>query len=280
VEKKKMTKSKIDSPASGKDRPSTHLSGVHSATQQEGPCSHPRRTLPEKKGRSHSVIVKVENLWKSFRLGQKKITVLKDIDLNFYSGEFAIIYGPSGCGKSTLLHSILGLEQPDRGKVYLRGKSLYHLSDDACALYRREKIGMVYQQSNWIKSLNVWENIAYPLYLQAYSCKRAKKKAIELLGLVGVSHTADQVPTELSGGEQQKAALARALIVNPGIIIADEPTGNLDSQSGKDLMYLLTKLNRKRRKAIIMVTHDSVFLPLANRRVSMKDGQIVGDEHD
>jgi len=233
-----------------------------------------------KVGRSHRVTIKVEHLWKSFKVGEQKITVLKDIDLTFYSGEFVIIFGPSGCGKSTLLHTMLGLEEPDKGRVFLRDKSIYQMDEDSRSIWRREKMGMVFQQSNWIKSLNVLENVAYPLYLTNSSEKSINDHALEALVTVGMEKFGNQLPTELSGGQQQKVALARALITDPGIIVADEPTGNLDSKSGKELINFLLMLNREKRKAIIMVTHDEAFLPIANRRIMMKDGRVVGDEHE
>lgn len=236
--------------------------------------------LPAKQKRSHKVIFKVDNVNKSFKIGKRYIKVLKDIDLCFYSGEFVIVFGPSGCGKSTLLHTMLGLEEPDKGRVYLRDKSVYQLTDENRLNWRREKIGIVFQQSNWIKSLSVLENVSYPLYLSDLGDKEIASKAMEMLKLVGLEKTAGQQPTELSGGEQQRVALARALVTDPGIIIADEPTGNLDSKSSKDLIGLLAKLNRKDRKAVIMVTHEDDFLPVANRRVYIKDGRVVGDEHD
>lgn len=230
--------------------------------------------------RSHKVIIHLENIYKSFLVGEKRIKVLKKINLRFYSGEFAIIFGPSGCGKSTLLHTILGLEEPDRGKVYLRGKSLYQLSEDARTRFRREKVGMVFQQSNWIKSLSVWENVAYPLYLTNLSEKAIRKKALEMLKMVGMEENMDKIPTEMSGGEQQRVALARALITDPWILVVDEPTGNLDSKNGWVLINLLLDLNRKEGRAIIMVTHEAAFLTAATRRVMMKDGEITKDEHD
>jgi putative ABC transport system ATP-binding protein len=232
------------------------------------------------RSRSHKIIIKVKNLWKSFGPVGKRVPVLRGINLNLYSGEFAIVFGPSGCGKSTLLHAILGLEEPDRGKIYLREKSLYHMSEDSRALWRRKKVGMVFQQSNWIKSMKVWENVGYPLMLEGYPEGRVFEKAMEELKRVGLENMAFQKPTELSGGEQQKAALARALITDPGIIICDEPTGNLDSKSGFELIGILKKLNEVQRKAILMVTHERNFLPYATRRIFMKDGKIVKDEHN
>lgn len=236
--------------------------------------------MKEKKKRSHKVIIKIANVFKGFVRGKKHSMVLKDIDLCIYSGEFAIIFGPSGCGKSTLLHIILGLEEPDRGQVWLREKNLYRMEEEERTFWVRDKMASVFQQANWIKSLPVWENVAYPLYLEGVGSFEAKEKTMESLKMVGMDKAWDQNPAELSGGEQQKVALARALITDPGIIVADEPTGNLDSKSSQELIGLLVKLNREERRVVVMVTHDDSFLKVANRRVSMKDGQIVGDEHD
>lgn len=235
--------------------------------------------LLAKKARSHGVVVKVKNVHKSFKVGTRRVKVLKSIDLSIYSGEFAIIFGPSGCGKSTLLHTILGLERPDLGTVELRGRNMYRMKEDQRSYWRRLKLGMVFQQSNWIKSLSVEENVSYPLYLVEKDRRLIKEKAMETLAWVGMDWAALKKPTELSGGEQQRVALARALISDPGIIFCDEPTGNLDSKNGRNLMKILINLNRgDKRKVIVMVTHDDVFLPYANRRIYMQDGMIIKDE--
>lgn len=238
------------------------------------------QNLPSKTERSHHVAVKIENVYKSFPVAKHRITVLKDISLNFYSGEFVIVYGPSGCGKSTFLHTILGLEKPSRGKVYLRKEDLYAMNNDERTNFRRQKIGMVFQQSNWIKSLSVIDNVAYPLWLAGWQETEARRKALNTLEEVGMKKHANYHPSELSGGQQQKVALARALSTNPWIIMADEPTGNLDSVSGTEVMTLMAKLNREKSRMIIMVTHDVGYLPLANRRIGMKDGAVIADEHD
>lgn len=236
--------------------------------------------LPSKLPRSHSVVISLENLYKAFKTSFHKTYVLKDINLSFYAGEFVIVYGPSGCGKSTLLHTILGLEEPSKGKVFLRDVNLYRLNQDKRSNFRRQKIGIVFQQSNWIKSLSVLDNVAYPLWLDGYQEKEAREKALETLTSVGMEKFAKQKPSELSGGQQQKVALARALVTDPWVIICDEPTGNLDSLSSSEIMTLLAKLNRIKRRLVIMVTHDMSFLPLATRRVAIKDGSIVHDEKD
>lgn len=236
--------------------------------------------LPAKKRRSHHEVVKLKGVEKSFVTGRSQTKVLKGIDLVLYSGEFVIVYGPSGCGKSTLLHTIIGLEPPNSGKVFLRGVDLYQLDSDQRAQLRRKKIGMVFQQSNWIKSLKVWENVAYPLWLEGMEDSLAKNKAIEVLQEVGMEQFFDYYPMELSGGQQQRVALARALITDPWIIVADEPTGNLDTQSGEEIIKILARLNREKRRMILMVTHEINFLPIATRRIGIKDGEVVKDEHD
>ena len=206
--------------------------------------------------------------------------ILKDINLSLYSGEFVIIYGPSGCGKSTFMHTILGLEKPSRGKVFLRGEEIFKMEDDKRTNYRRQKIGMVFQQANWIKSLSVWENVAYPLLISGYEDADAKERAFKVLKDVGMENMANKKATELSGGQQQRVALARALSTDPWIIMADEPTGNLDSSSSAEIISILARLNREQSRTIIMVTHDMNFLPLATRRIAMSDGRVVADDHD
>jgi len=239
------------------------------------------KVLPPKKKRSHHVVAKLEGVNKYFHTGVTTAHVLKDIDLNFYSGEFVIISGPSGSGKSTLLHTILGLEAPSHGKVFIRGENIYHdMNHDQRAVFRREKMGMVFQQSNWIKSLNVLDNVSYPLWLAGFNKRGAEERAHEVLEEVGLSKWAKHHPNELSGGQQQRVSLARALSTDPGIIIADEPTGNLDTQSSKEMITLLAKLNREQHRMVLMVTHDVFLLPVASRRVVIQDGAIVHDEHD
>ena len=238
------------------------------------------KKLSEKMPRSHHAVVQLRKIKKEFKLGVADVEVLKGIDLTLYAGEFVIIYGPSGCGKSTLLHTMLGLEKPDKGKVFLRGENLYDMDATTRTNFRREKIGMVFQQPNWIKSLSVWENVAYPLYLNGSNDINAKQRALEMLKELEMEEYANQKPMALSGGQQQRVALARALAVDPWVIMADEPTGNLDTKSSADLIEILARLNRERSRTVIMVTHEINFLPIATRRVGMMDGAVVADEHD
>lgn len=226
----------------------------------------------------HEVIIKVEGLKKDYVLdGDRKAPVLGGIDLDINATDFAIIYGPSGCGKSTLLHTIVGLERPTEGKVKIRGTDIYGLKDDDRAAFRAEKFGMVYQASYWIKALTVWENVAMPLLIGGEGKETAKKRAMKVLEEVGMAKYASKRPMQLSGGEQQKVGLARALINNPWIIVADEPTGNLDSHSSDEVMQMFQELNTKNHRTVVMVTHNLIYLPLANKKIAMHDGLIVSN---
>jgi len=224
-----------------------------------------------------NVIIQVQHIFKSFHVGTQDVPVLKDVSFEVKALDFLIIFGPSGCGKSTLLHTILGLEEPTKGSVYILGKNLYDgITEDECSDFRKIHIGMVYQQPNWIRSLTVLENVAFPLLLLGQEKYQNLEKAREMLKTVEILEWADYIPTELSSGQQQKVALARALITNPEVIIADEPTGNLDYESGQELMQLLTKLNKTGNNTIVMVTHDLEYLSFAKTTVKMFNGEVVG----
>lgn len=201
-------------------------------------------------------VIRVDNLQKSFRVGVQDIPVIKGVSFQIDTGDFAVIVGASGSGKSTLLHMILGLELPSAGAVYILENDIYKLgNEDDRSKFRKRHVGMVYQQPNWIKSITVIENIAFPLLLLGMDKVDAIMKASTLLLDLKLQNWAHYLPTELSGGQQQKIALARALITDPDIIIADEPTGNLDFESGQALMQQLLDLNNK-GKTILMVTHE------------------------
>jgi putative ABC transport system ATP-binding protein len=225
---------------------------------------------------SSQTVIIVKDLNKTFEVRSTKVPVLKEINLQVTSGEFIIITGPSGCGKSTLLHILLGLEPPTTGDVEFLGQQLYQgLNEDERTEIRKNDVGMVYQQPNWIKALTVLENIMFALRINGEPHDEAKKKASEVLKMVGMDNWQDYIPTELSSGQQQKIALARAVVTSPKIIIADEPTGNLDFKSGQELMELLQRLNHEGR-TIIMVTHDLEYMTFASRSLIMFDGKIVG----
>jgi len=222
-------------------------------------------------------IISVKNLNKSFHVGGADVAVLKNISFDVGKGDFLVIFGPSGCGKSTLLHTVLGLEPPNQGSVTFLGKNLYAaITDDDRSDFRKAHVGMVYQQPNWIKALTVLENVAFPLLLLGQPKEASLNKARELLKTVAMEAWADYLPTELSSGQQQKIALARALITDPEVIIADEPTGNLDYESGQELMKLLTNLNETKDKTILMVTHDLEYLNFAKTAIKIFNGEVAG----
>lgn len=224
-----------------------------------------------------STIIEVKDLNKSFTVGVQQVPVLKDVSFSVETGGFSIIFGPSGCGKSTLLHTVLGLEEPTSGSVVFLGQNLYSdgfVSEDDRSQFRKEHIGMVYQQPNWIKALTVVENVAFPLSLLGGDKIAGIQKAAQILQSIGMAAWANYKPSELSSGQQQKIALARALITNPEVIIADEPTGNLDFESGQELMKILSDLNSQ-GKTVIMVTHDLEYLKYAKEALQMFDGSII-----
>ncbi len=223
------------------------------------------------------VAIKIEKLSKSFQVGKNNIPVLFDIDLEINKGDFTMLVGPSGCGKSTLLHIIYGLESPTKGKVYIDGYDIWEKTKDWRAYFRNQKVGFIPQQAFWIKSLTVIENIAIPAVIGGESFKDAAERAAKLIELVGMEKWADYRPYDLSGGQQQKIALARSLLLNPAFIIADEPTGNLDQKAGKNLLLLLRDINKKFGITILMVTHDLNQYKYASRIVNMLDGKIVSN---
>lgn len=219
------------------------------------------------------IIIDLRNTSKTFRVKTQDVNVLKKINLEIREG-FSIIFGPSGCGKSTLLHIILGLEPPTTGTVHFFDFNFYGFEEDERSEFRKNNIGMIYQQPNWIKSLTVLENVAFASLLLGIEKEKANTKAREVLKMVGMIDWADYLPTELSSGQQQKVSLARALITDPKVIIADEPTGNLDYQSGIELMSLFKKLEEN-GKSIIMVTHNVENIDFATKVIQMFDGQVV-----
>lgn len=233
----------------------------------------------------HLPIIHVKNLQKSFRVGRKAVTVLQGINLSIKSGDFVVIFGPSGCGKSTLLNTLIGLEKPTSGKVYLHGRDLFQLDERSKARLRNKTFGMLYQQSHWIRSVDVLENVAFPMLISGTALGEAFHHAEALLDLVGMKKFQHYNPVELSGGQQQRVGLARSLVMDPEILIADEPTGNLDTKSGWDVIHLLDTFvqehqNDEHPKTIIMVTHNVNYVGVASQRLAMEDGQVVAEGDD
>ena len=218
-------------------------------------------------------ILKVENLKKIYGKDESKVVALDNVSFDVEEGEFVAIIGPSGSGKSTLLHTIAGLENPTEGKVYFYDKNIYEMSKKNLTILRRQKIGIIYQFYNLIPTLNVEENILLPLELDKK--KIDYKKFNQIIEFLNLTSRKNHLPNELSGGQQQKVAIGRALMINPTIILADEPTGNLDSKSSNEIIQLLKKANQEYNQTIIMITHNLQIAELADRIIKIEDGKLV-----
>ena len=218
-------------------------------------------------------IFKVENVSKIYGKDEAQVIALNNISFEVEEGEFIAVIGTSGSGKSTLLHTIAGLEKPTSGKVYFYGKSMYEMSKKELTILRREKIGIIYQFFNLIPTLNVEENILLPIELDRK--KVDKEKLDNIIKFLNIDNRRKHLPNELSGGQQQKVAIGRALMIEPKIILADEPTGNLDSKSSNEIIQLLKKANKEYNQTIIMITHNLEIAKLADRIIKIEDGKIV-----
>lgn len=218
-------------------------------------------------------ILKVENLTKKYGEGENEVIAVDNVSFSVESGDFIAIVGASGSGKSTLLHLIGGVDRPTSGKVYIDGKDIYKMNDDKLAIFRRRQVGLIYQFYNLIPILNIEENITLPLSLDKRSVN--KEKLDSLLSLLNLSNRRYHLPNELSGGQQQRTSIGRALITNPNIILADEPTGNLDSKTSDEIIELLVRSNKDYHQTIIMITHNMEIAKLANRIIKIEDGKIV-----
>ncbi len=223
-------------------------------------------------------ILKVENLQKTYGRGENQIHAVDGISFSVEKGEFVAIVGASGSGKSTLLHLLGGVDRPTGGKVYIDGKDIYDLNNDNLAIFRRRQVGLVYQFYNLIPILNVEENITLPCRLDGVKVDDDKLK--ELLETLGLTERVKHLPNELSGGQQQRVSIGRALINNPAIVLADEPTGNLDSKASEEILDLLKLSNKKYKQTVIMITHDLELAAAADRIITIDDGKIVKDERN
>lgn len=223
-------------------------------------------------------ILKVENLVKTYGKGETKINAVDDISFTINKGEFVAIVGSSGSGKSTLLHLIGGVDRPTSGKVYIDGKDIYALNNDNLAIFRRRQIGLIYQFYNLIPILNVEENITLPCDLDG--CEIDKKRLQEMLKTLGLENRRTNLPNQLSGGQQQRVSIGRAMINNPAIMLADEPTGNLDSKASEEIIALLKLSNKKFNQTVIIITHDLEIAKEAERVITIEDGKIIKDERN
>jgi len=221
------------------------------------------------------MLIETKNLTKIYTTGETEVRALDDVTLSVSRGEFVSVVGTSGSGKSTLLHLLGGLDVPTSGKVYIGGTDIYSLAPDPLTIFRRRCIGFVFQRYNLIPNLNVWENITLPLGLDGI--KADEDEVNELLHTLGIAEKKNAMPSQLSGGQQQRVAIARALITKPHIVLADEPTGNLDSKTGMGVMLTLASLNEKYAQTIIVITHNEELAQMTSRRIRIEDGTVVSD---
>ena len=221
-------------------------------------------------------ILKVENLTKVYGKNTSKVVALDNVSFTVNKGEFVAIVGASGSGKSTLLHLLGGVDRPTNGKVFIDGEDIYNLNDDALAIFRRRQVGLIYQFYNLIPILNVEENITLPLALDNREVD--KKELNDLIETLGLTNRKKHLPNELSGGQQQRTSIGRALITRPTIVLADEPTGNLDSKASDEIVALLKKMNKEMKQTIIMITHNLDIAAEADRIIKIEDGHIVKED--
>lgn len=219
-------------------------------------------------------VIKTNNLQKHYQVGENSVHAVDGVDLNVREGEFVCISGRSGSGKSTLLSLLAGLESPTDGEVVLLGEHLEQMNERERGRFRREHIGFIFQAYNLLPQFNSWENVAIPLEIRGVPLEERKKKAMEALEMVDLADHAEHRPTELSGGQQQRISIARAIITRPSIVFADEPTGNLDSRTGTEVMELLTDLFRRWGATFLVVSHDEDMIRYTDREIRLKDGKI------
>lgn len=221
-------------------------------------------------------ILRVENLTKTYGEGINMVKALDDVSFSINQGDFVAIIGPSGSGKSTLLHILGGVDKPTEGKVIMDGSDVYRQSDENLAIFRRRQVGLIYQFYNLIPVLNVIENMTLPVLMDAR--KVSEERLLELVSTLGLKGRENHLPNQLSGGQQQRVSIGRALMNAPAVVLADEPTGNLDSRNSQDIIQLLKESNRKYNQTLIIITHDENIALQANRIISIEDGKIIRDE--
>ncbi|HPS88895.1 MAG TPA: ABC transporter ATP-binding protein [Methanosarcina vacuolata] len=225
-----------------------------------------------------NILIAFQNVWKIYQMGEVQVNALRDVNVEFKKGEFVAIIGPSGSGKSTMMNLVGCLDTPTKGKIFLKGRNIARLEESDLAALRGRTIGFVFQQYNLIPAMTALENVLLPLEIQEIDDRVAEKRAKKMLALLGLSDKIQHKPSQLSGGQQQRVSIARALACNPEIILADEPTGALDSVTGKELLGILYRLWKEEGKTIVMVTHDLHLAKYASRHIELKDGKIIRDE--
>lgn len=220
-------------------------------------------------------MIQVRNLYKVYNVGETKVFALNGVDFELYKGEFCAIVGTSGSGKSTLLNMLAGLEKPTKGEIQIAGKHIEKLSEKQLVTFRRERVGFIFQSYNLLNTMNAVENVALPLSFRGMPRKIRLEHAKRYMDLVGIAKQESHMPNQMSGGQQQRVGIARALVVNPQIIFADEPTGNLDSKTTLEVLQLMRKIVREQNQTLVMVTHDNNLASYADRIIRIMDGKIV-----
>ena len=228
--------------------------------------------------KKRKVVIRVRDLYKVYRMGDTKVYALNGVDLDICRGEFCAITGPSGSGKSTLLNMLAGLEHPSKGEIVIAGKHIEKLNEKQLVTFRRERVGFIFQSYNLIATMDAVENVALPLSFRGMGKAKRAKRAKEYLKLVGLERFMTHMPNQMSGGQQQRVGIARALAVDPQIIFADEPTGNLDSKTTMEVLKLMQTIVRERNQTLVMVTHDNNLATYADRIIKIIDGKIVSIE--
>ncbi len=245
--------------------------------EQPSPISDALTALYDYPSKSIDCIIEAKNLTKTYKMGEVEVKAVRGVDLEVHRGEFLVILGVSGSGKSTLLHLLGALDQPTEGKVFIEGQDLSYLDHNQLANVRLRRVGFVFQFFNLMPHLTAQNNVELPMKFADEPAAKAKAKARELLTQVGLGDRRNHVPSELSGGEQQRVAIARALANKPRIILADEPTGNLDSKTGAEIIQLLRRLNQTQKITMIVVGHDQRLTTVADRVIEMSDGQFISE---
>ena len=230
-------------------------------------------------GEMREPVIQVKNLYKVFRVGNERVRALNGVDMTIYKGEFCAIVGTSGSGKSTMLNMLAGLEKPTKGEVIIAGQHLEKMSENQLVKFRREKVGFIFQSFNLLGTMNAIENVALPLTFRGVNKKVREEKAVKMLKLVGLPKHMRHRPNEMSGGQQQRVGVARALVLDPEIIFADEPTGNLDSNTSAEVLKLMRKVVQEQNQTMVMVTHDNHLAGFADRIFHIIDGKIVKVEN-
>lgn len=232
----------------------------------------------EKLGKERIPVIEVKDLYKVFRVGDTLVRALNGVDLSIFKGEFCAVVGTSGSGKSTLLNMLAGLEKPTKGQVLIAGEHIEKMNENQLVCLRREKVGFIFQSFNLLGTMNAVENVALPLCFRGVDRSVRNEKAKKALELVGLKKYMNHRPTQMSGGQQQRVGVARALVLEPEIIFADEPTGNLDSNTSREVMELMKKVVREQQQTLVMVTHDNYLAGFADRIIRISDGKIVSNE--